>query len=208
MPVTNDREYRTIPISQIETRTDDDGGLFVEGYATTFNHRYTLYSFDNYVVDEEVAPDAFDNTDMGDVIMQFDHSGRVMARTRNKTLELTVDPHGLHVRARLDGTEIGTQLYEEIKGGYVDRMSMGFVVGKDSRTYEEDHDNGKEYVHRRILAISKLYDVSAVSIPANDATEISARKFGDGAIADLKAERLAAEQRRAQIQKLKILTEV
>ena len=69
---------------------------------------------------------------MSDVIMQFDHQGRVFARKSNDTLQLEVDDHGLKVTADLGGTEIGRQLYEEIKGGYVTKMSFGFTVAKDS----------------------------------------------------------------------------
>lgn len=206
MPITPNREYRVIPITQIETRDGENGEMIVEGYATTFNQRYILCSTDGFTIDEEVAPEAFNDADLTDVIMQYDHVGRIYARIRNRTLEVKPDEHGLKIRARLDGTELGRQLYQEIKGGYTDRMSMGFTTDKDTRTYETDHETGMEFVHRRIVAIKKLYDVSAVSIPANDTTEISARRFGDGVIAEIKAERLAAKQREREV--LKIMTEV
>ena len=208
MPASNEREYRSIQVSELETRDSDDGSMIVEGYATTFNHRYMLFDMGDYAVDEEIAPEAFDKADMSDVIMQYDHEGRIFARLRNKTLELNIDDHGLHIRAHLDGTDIGRQLYQEIKGGYTDRMSFGFTVSKDERTREEDHERNRVVVHRRITAIKKLYDVSAVSLPANDATEISARRLSDGVIAEIKAERLAAEQRARRIAILKLMTEV
>lgn len=208
MPVTSDREYRSIRVSGLETRDGDNGEMIVEGYATTFNSRYLLYEDSYYAIDEEIAASAFDEADMSDVIMQYDHEGRVFARNKNGTLELKVDGHGLRIRAHLEGTEIGKQLYQEIRGGYTDKMSFGFTVAKDERTTEEDHDTGKITVHRRITSIKKLYDVSAVSLPANDTTEISARRYGDGVIADIKAERLAAEQRARLVQKIKIMTEV
>lgn len=208
MPVTSDREYRSFLVSGLETRDGDHGEMIVEGYATTFNHRYLLWRDGDWSLDEEIAPQAFDSTDMSDVIMQYDHEGRVFARLSNRTLEVSVDGHGLKMRARLDGTDIGRQLYQEIKGGYTTKMSIGFTVGKDERTVEEDHETGKTAVHRRLTSISKLYDVSAVSLPANDATEISARNLSDGVIAEIKAERLAAEQRERTIKKLKLLTEV
>lgn len=133
---------------------------------------------------------------MSDVILQYDHAGRVMARTRNNTLELTPDGHGLHVRADLGGTEAGRQLYEEIRGGYIDRMSFAFRVKSDEVTEERDRERGHTTLTRRILGFSKLYDVSAVSIPANDGTEISARTYADGAIGEAKAlEERAARER-------------
>lgn len=204
----NEREYRVINVQDIEARAEDDGAMIVEGYATTFNRRYVLYDFGDYAVDEEIAPEAFNETDMTDVIMQYDHQGRVFARNKNGTLELHVDEKGLRIRARLDGTDIGRQLYQEIKGGYTDKMSFGFTVSTDERTEEEDHEHNRLLVHRRITGIKKLYDVSAVSLPANDTTEISARRFCDGVIADIKAERLAALQRARQKQKIRLMMEV
>ena len=208
MPASNDREYRNIQISNLETRDLDDGSMIVEGYATTFNQRYVLFDFGDYMVDEEIAPEAFNDADMRDVIMQYNHEGHVYARNRNGTLEINVDSHGLHIRARLDGTEIGQRLYQEIKGGYTDRMSFGFTVARDERKTEEDHEHNRIVVHRRITAIKKLYDISAVSIPANDATEISARKFSDGVIAEIEAERMAALQRERKKAIIKLQTEV
>lgn len=206
MPVSNEREYRSIQVSELETRDGDDGSMIVEGYATTFNQRYALIEGGGFVIDEEIDPHAFDHTDMSDVIMQYDHQGRVFARTKNNTLELHPDDHGLHIRARLDGTDIGRQLYQEIKGGYTDKMSFGFKVSDQKRS--EEQIDGKAYYHRRIMGFKKIYDVSAVSLPANDATEISARSYCDGVIAEIKAERLAAEQRARKIAILKLLTEV
>ena len=206
MPQTTSREYRRIDIHNLEVREDQDGRMIVEGYATTFNKRYVLFEGGGYVFDEEVDPHAFDETDMSDVIMQYDHQGRVFARTKNNTLELHPDDHGLHARAYLEGTDIGRQLYQEIKGGYTDKMSFGFTVNDQKRS--EEQIDGKTYYHRRITGVRKLYDVSAVSIPANDTTEISARSYCDGVIAELEAERLAAEQRARDILKIKIMMEV
>ena len=208
MPMSSDREYRRIAIEAIETRDADAGQMMVEGYATTFGQRYELYRSVDYALDEEIDAGAFAGCDMSDVIMQYDHEGRVLARTRNGTLVVTVDSRGLFIRARLEGTELGRQLYQEIKGGYTDRMSFGFVVGKDERTVEEDHETGFVTVHRKITKLTKLYDVSAVSIPANDTTEISARSLSDGVIAQIKAERLAAEQRARTVAIIRLMTEV
>lgn len=191
------QEYRSIAISNIELRTEGENDLIVEGYATTFEQPYELYNLGDYIVQEQVARNAFDGCDMSDVIFQYDHNGRVMARTRNKTLELATDNHGLKIRAHLGGTELGRQLYEEIKGGYTDRMSFRFKVGKNRReVIEEDHEKNVTTVLRTIESITKLYDVSAVSIPANEATDISARSAADGAIEGLREqERLQAEKR-------------
>lgn len=188
------REYRAM---RLEVRGSDDACEVrqeVAGYATTFSQPYLLYEFavddGTYRVFEQVDPHAFDECDMSDVIMQYDHEGRVFARTKNGTLRLAPDENGLQVVAELGGTEIGRQLYAEIKGGYTDKMSFGFVVGEDKREVTRDHENHITTVMRTITKIKKLYDVSAVSLPANDATSISARKFTDGVIGEIKAEGL------------------
>ena len=198
------RQYRNIEVRALTISEDDN--RIVEGYATTFNDPYTLFSWEDYEVREQVDAHAFDNADLSDVIMQYDHEGRVFARTGNKTLELSADDHGLKIRAYLGGTEIGRQLYEEIKGGYTNKMSFGFTVKADERL--EINEVGKTIVLRTIKEIGKLYDVSAVSLPANDATTISARSYGEGVIAELAEERRQREERARRVQKIKILSEV
>lgn len=191
------REYRRMEI-RVKTPADGDDpkpDYRVEGYASTFNEPYELYSFSGYTVREQIDPQAFNECDMSDVIMQFDHQGRVFARISNETLSLRTDEHGLFVEADLGGTETGRQLYEEIKGGYITKMSFGFTVDEDKREITEERETGAVDVLRTITKVRKLYDVSAVSLPANDGTEISARSYSDGVIAGLEAERLQRAQR-------------
>lgn len=197
------RQYRNIEVRSLETKDDEK---IVEGYATTYNDPYTLWSESDYEVKEQVDPHAFDNADVSDVIMQYDHQGRVFARTGNGTLELTSDDHGLKIRANLGGTEMGRQLYEEIKGGYTTKMSFGFTVKTDEKLVTEEEK--KTTVLRTIKEIGKLYDVSAVSLPANDATSISARSYGEGVIAELTEENRKREERARRIRKIKLLTEI
>ena len=198
------RQYRTV----VELRIDENDEKIVEGYATTFNQPYELFRDAEYTFLEEVDSGAFDETDLSDVIMQYDHEGRVFARTNNGTLTLNPDEHGLHIRADLSGTELGRQLYEEIKGGYTDKMSFGFTVAEDTREITEDHETGAVTVLRKIVRIGKLYDVSAVSLPANNATEISARSWSDGVIAELTEEHRKAEERERQKQKIRIMLDM
>ena len=120
MTKINEREYRNFQVP-FEIRAADDNEMIVEGYATTFNELYTLANWGDYRIDEQVDSKAFSETDMTDVIFQYDHEGRVFARNKNGTLDLTVDNKGLKVRANLGGTDIGRQLYQEIKGGYTDK---------------------------------------------------------------------------------------
>lgn len=182
------RQYRKIEIANIETRAEDEKDMVVEGYATVFNTPYELFSWDDYIVSEQVDANAFDEADMSDVIMQYDHEGRVFARVTNKTLELIVDKKGLKIRAHLGGTELGRQLYDEIRQGYITKMSFGFTVAEDKREITEDRENHITKVLRTITRIKKLYDVSAVSIPANDATDISARSYSEGVIEGIRKE--------------------
>lgn len=192
--IDSGREYRSMQMNAVED------SHIVRGYATTYNSPYTLYTTKNndgkeVEVREQVDAHAFDGADMNDVIMQYDHAGRVFARTSNETLRLTpTDEHGLLVEADLGKTTIGRELYEEINGGFTTKMSFGFTVTDDDFQEAERDENRVVYL-RTIKSIGKLYDVSAVSLPANDGTEISARKVCDGVIADLEAERLLAEKK-------------
>lgn len=202
MPQKNDREYRAF-----EVRADEEEKR-VTGYATTFNEAYTLYSDNEYEVREIINEDAFDECDLSDCIMQYNHEGRVFARNTNGTLNLTIDkPNGLLINADLGGTELGSQVYEEIKGGYTDKMSMGFKVDRSADVWTREQVDGRTIETRQINRITKLYDVSAVSIPANGNTSIEAvsvRALVDGVIDELRAERLEAdrlalERKRAEI---------
>ena len=200
--LTEGRQYRAV--MEVRALPGEDEAKIVEGYATTFNQPYELWrDGPDYIFLEQVDRGAFDKTDMSDVIMQYDHEGRVFARTSNGTLELRTDDHGLHIRADLSGTEIGRQLYEEIKGGYTDKMSFGFTVDADERLITEEA--GVVTILRTIKSIGKLFDVSAVSLPANNATEISARSWCDGVIQQLTEERRKAEERERKKQKIKIM---
>lgn len=196
------REYRNMTV---EVRAaEDDSKMIVEGYATTFNQPYTLYEDRYCKFVEQIAPTAFAECDMDDVIMQYDHEGRVYARNKNGTLSLSVDSIGLKVTADLGGTDAGRQLYQEIKGGYTNKMSFAFKVEEDKKEYTEDRDKRFVTCTRTITKISKLYDVSAVSIPANDMTSISARRYADGVIEYIQAERLERANKAKKI-KLKLL---
>ena len=195
MAVKNDREYRdmTMEVRTAETDEAPDERKMVTGYASTFNEPYTLYEDESWRFNEVVDARAFDNTDMSDVILQYDHCGRVFARISNNTLTVTPDEKGLLIEADLGGTELGRQLFEEIRGGYTNKMSFGFTVDGEDYLDTKDTD-GKDLTVRTITSVRKLYDVSAVSLPANDATSISVRSLTDGEIERIRAERLEAEK--------------
>ena len=188
----NEREYRAF-----EVRAAEDE-MTVEGYATTFDQPYTLYSDNDYEIREVIDKNAFDECDMTDVIMQYNHEGRVFARITNGTLEVVIDkPNGLLTRGKLGGTDLGAQVYQEIKGGYTNKMSIGFIADRSADVWTREQIDGKTVETRFIKAVKKLFDVSAVSIPANGNTSIEAmsiRALVDGEIEKLRAERLEAEK--------------
>lgn len=190
------REYRRMAVPLTIRADGDENGMEVEGYATTFNQVYELFRDGNYIVQEMVDPNAFEKCDMADVIMQYDHMGRVFARNKNNTLDCEPDEHGLHVLARLGGTDLGRQVYQEIRGGYSDKMSFGFTVEESKREVTENIETGKIIVLRTITMFRKLYDVSVVSIPANDTTEIYARSAVGGGTGWAMQELHAYEERR------------
>lgn len=188
--VSKDREYRSF-----EMRIAD-GDIAVEGYAAIFNSETVLYSYDGIDYKEVIDREAFKDAQMADVVMNYNHQGKPVARTKNQTLQLFIDDIGLRIHADLSGTEEGRRLYEEIKGGYIDKMSFAFTVSEDS--YD------RETHTRRILGIRRLFDVAAVDIPAYDATSISARSYFSA-----EAERMkVAEARAERIRIIKLRMEV
>jgi HK97 family phage prohead protease len=165
------REFRQFLNFDIRAAGESGRELYVEGIACVFNKVTVLFEYDGVEYKEQVDAGAFATADMTDVIFNYNHVGKVMARTRNKTLQLSVENDGLHMRARLDGTEAGRQLYEEIRGGYIDRMSYAYTV--------KEHSYDQSNRLRTIKSIKKLYDVSAVDFPAYDSTQIYTRSLLD-----------------------------
>lgn len=152
-----------------------DTEYYVEGYASTFDDPYVLFEdFDGNEYREIIAPTAFADADMTDVIMQFDHSGKVLARMSNGTLIVEPDEHGLFVAADLSGSQAARDLYEEITNRLITRMSWAFMIAAD----EYDRETRTTTITR----VKKVYDVSAVSLPADPNTEISARNLLNGVI--------------------------
>lgn len=194
MPIKQEREYRALaaPLSVQQAAKMIDTDYYVEGYATTFDKPYLLYELDGVKFYERIDAHALDGADMSDVIMQYDHEGRVFARQSNKTLILVPDNKGLLVAADLGRTDLARGLYQDIEAGMITKMSWAFTVKED--TYDRATHT------RTILKIKKVYDVSAVSIPANGDTEISARNF---ARRSYEAERQELLNRRVQLLKIR-----
>ena len=188
------RQFRYVdlglPTGSSEHHFDTD--YYVEGYAATFDP-YVLYEDDSGAVYEEFKRSGIDSSDMDDVIFVLNHEGRVFARTSNQTLKLWTDDHGLGVAVDLSKTEGARQIYEDISTGMLTRMSWSFMP----QDYDFDRQS-RTLIHNKV---KKIYDVSVVSIPANDGTSISARNFGDGVITEYEKEfsRLAKQRQRTQL---------
>ena len=198
MPVVKEREYRNIaaPLTTQSVTKQFDSDCYVEGYATTFDDPYVMYEFDDGTkYYEKIDRHALDGADLSDVIMQYDHCGRVYARNSNNTLKLTADDKGLLISADLSKTELARGLYEDISAGMINKMSWAFTVAEDS--YD------RETHTRTILRIKKVYDVSAVSIPANEDTTIAARNYANGR---RNAEQQEQLEKRARV--LRLLTSI
>lgn len=172
-PVIGSRESRAFSMPDIRA---EEGSNVVEGHAAVFGQAYDMYG----CWSETIARGAFDNTDFSDVLFSINHDlGRIpLARSRNNnansTLRLSVDDQGLATRAVLD-TENNTEakaLYGSVGRGDITGMSYIFVVRKDEWTGLDT-----EYPSRMITDIAKVYEVSAVSFPANPGTDISARSL-------------------------------
>lgn len=191
MAVRKNREYRNFPL-RLEVRAGEADETFrVTGYAATYEP-YVLWKDGDVEYKEQIAPDAFDGADMSDVIFLYNHQGMVYARKKNGTLQVAADSRGLKVDADLSTTEAARQMYESIRTGLIDQMSFAFTVREDS--YD------RETRTRTIRKFEKVYDVSAVSDPANPETDISAvsaRDWLHGVMEAEKAERLERESRLA-----------
>jgi len=189
--ITKDRQYRSFEIRQSEE------DMTIEGYAVVFEQETVLYEFDGVQYKEKISRNAFDGVSLDDVVLNFNHGGKPIARTKNATLQLDIDSVGVKVKASLKGTEEGRNTYEEVKGGYLDKMSFAFIVEKDS------YDSSTHT--RTIEKIKRWYDVAIVDFPAYEQTSVSARSFFK---AEAEKESLKAEAERhatevAEIEKRK-----
>ena len=189
MPIKNDREYRNLGL--FEQQAEDAENYIVRGYASTFEP-YLMFEQDGVTFNERIAPTAFENTDMSDVVFLRDHTGRVLARTRNNAIILTTDEHGLLSVTNLGLTEASKEMFEDIKAGNYTQMSFSFVVG------EEHFEEAGNTVTRVIDSVRKIYDISAVAFPQNPGTDIgvSYRSLFNGVIEAREAERLRAIKER------------
>ena len=182
--ITKDRHYRSFEFEQKDE-------MRVEGQAVTFETPTVMFEMDGMKFFEVIDKRSFDNAKMDDVVLNVDHGGKPAAKTKNGTLELRKTDDGLFISADLSKNATGRELYEDIQNGFYDKMSFAFTVRKDS--YD------KETRTRRILEIDRLYDCSAVTVPAYEQTSISARSFFEA-----EAEKELLEKRELELRKKKL----
>lgn len=193
MPTKSNREYRSFNAANFKSVDDDTKPYTVRGYFTTFDEPYHLMNdWDGEPIYEVIDRKAFDNCDMSDVIFQYDHAGAVLARTRNDSLSIGFDDHGGWCEAFLGGSQQGRDTFEAISNGLIDQMSFGFLIAKDGAEWDESTRTS------RLMSISKTFDVSCVSIPANPGTEIHARSYLDGVIEERREQREALQRAERQ----------
>ena len=184
--IKNKKEIRLLNV-----RALDNEEMTLEGYAVIFDKPAT------HCWTEIVDKDAFKNCDMNDVCLKYNHEDNflLLARTRNKSLELSIDKIGLKIKATLIDTTSNRDVYKSVQAGLLDKMSFAFTVAEDEWDYETNT--------RTILEIDKLFDVSVVDVPFYDSTEIYARSKQEYETEKQKYEKLKLEKK-----KLLILAEI
>ena len=191
----NERQIRALQVfAPAPEQKRIDSNYYVEGYAARYEP-YVLYELEDGPIFERFERGCFDGCDMSDIIFQLNHCGTVMARQSNGSLIVEADQTGLFTAADLSRTEAARRLYEEISTCMITKMSWGFIVGE----YHYEPET-RTIVHTKV---KKIFDVSAVSIPANQNTEINARSWADGVI-DLAARSEAELEERRRRLRLKI----
>ena len=192
-----EKEIRKLDI-QFRAEDTEDGKMEIKGYAAVYE------SPETYGYTELIAKGAFDESDMSDVVLRYNHndSFMVLARTRNKSLDLKVDDNGLFMDARLqDDVTSHRDIFNAIKSGLIDKQSFAFTVEEDNYDYDTDT--------RTITKIGKVFDVSVVDQPFYNATDVSVASKNDDFMArreELRKEHeemLKEEERKATLAKAK-----
>lgn len=187
----NQKFNRTIELREAQFSENEENQKVLEGYAVVFDKPTVLYEYDGIEYKEVIAKEAFDKADLKDVCLKYNHgdSAGILARTRNKSLEIFIDKKGLKFRATLLNTPSANEIYENVKNGLIDKCSFAFRC-------EEDAYNQETHT-RTILKIKRVYDLSVVDIPAYDDTNVEARNYFDG-----RAKEIVAMERAKEIQRL------
>ena len=158
-------------VYDVELRSAETDSREVEGYAVVFNAETDLGWFT-----EEIDRDAFNQTDMSNVYLLFNHDeNNVLAGTSNNSLKMNIDDRGLFQTSNIIDTSLGEDVLKLVKNGLINKMSFAFTIANGGEEWSER--DGKE--HRIIRKIDKLFDVSLVTYPAYSQTSAYARSITD-----------------------------
>ena len=203
------KEIRTFNF-EVRAEQNEEHGHFLTGQPIVYDERTDLGWYDEIIDDGALA-----ETDLRDVRFLVNHNTDMipLARSRNNnansTMQMEIVPmRGMNIRVDLD-TENNTDaksLYSAVSRGDITGMSFMFTVDSDIwEELESDHPT------RHIRSISKVFEVSAVTFPAYEATSITARGLAD-ALESAKASLESAKAERREIERkkqlIKILMEV
>lgn len=195
---------------EVRAENDEQHGSILTGTPIVYGTRTDLGWCDEIIDDG-----ALDNTDLRDVRFLVNHNTDMipLARSRNNnensTMQMSVVPQkGMDIRVDLD-TENNAEarsLYSAVQRGDLSGMSFMFVVNEDAW---EDLDS--EHPTRHIRSFAKVFEVSAATFPAYEATSIQARGLSDAlesARASLESARAEAREIERRKKKIKLLLEV
>ena len=153
------------------TVSDDENVMILSGLATPFEVPTVLYEIDGVEYKEVIDRHALDNSDFSLCCLKYNHENSVpvLARTRNGSLQTSIENEGLRYSAKLANTSVAKDVYTLVKEGILTQCSFAFTV-KRSEYDKVTHT-------RRILEIDKVFDISIVDIPAYEDTNVEARSF-------------------------------
>ena len=169
----NEIEVRCIVSDlRIEQRDETTASRTIAGYAAKFEcWSAPIMGWFR----EKIARGAFDECDLQDVIMCFNHrDDAILSRTTSGTLQLAVDDVGLRFTFEAPNTTLGNDMLELVRRGDISKCSFRFGVKQDEWTYA-DEQNGLDADERTILKFSRVVDVALVVFPAYPDTEASIR---------------------------------
>lgn len=166
MEMGKKKEMRTLNITNLQTRDGiENEPRVISGYAAVFNSKTTIGEW----FEETISPGAFARTitENGDIRALFNHNwDNVLGRTKSGTLKLEEDERGLKFEIELPNTTLARDLVESLKRGDISQCSFGFIPTNETWDYDA------EPMQRTINEVD-LYEISVVSIPAYDDTEVS-----------------------------------
>lgn len=181
------KELRPMEIrARMELTPEEHDQMILEGYAAVFDQPTVLASIEGVDYREIISRGAFDNADMSDCCLKYNHNDGVpiLARSRGGSLKLSIDNKGLFFRASLFPTSVAKDVYTLVKAGALDKCSFAFTIDTNGDTYERSTHT------RTIKRISNVWDCSIVDVPAYKQTSVQARSWAE---AEAEAERKELE---------------